>query len=103
MTEYNKLVRDKIPEIIKSNNSVPRYHVINDDNEYLKALLDKDVEEGKELAEDTNLGELADKLEVLYAIAKVCGYSPEQIEHARLVKLEERGGFDQRIFLESAD
>lgn len=77
--------------------------MIENDSDYLKALLDKDVEEGLELAEDPNIEELADKLEVLYAIAKARGYTPEQIETARLAKLEELGGFDQRIFLKSTD
>lgn len=100
MSEFNKLVRDKIPEIILANGATPHYHIIESDEEYLAALLKKDVEEGIELAEDPNLEELADKLEVLYAIANVRGYTPEQIEQARLAKLAERGGFDKRIFLE---
>lgn len=103
MVEYNKLVRDKIPEIIVNNGDVPHYYVIEDDGDYLKALLDKDVEEGLELAKDPSIEELADKLEVLYAIARARGYTPDQIEYARLAKMEERGGFDQRIFLERTD
>lgn len=75
MTEFNKLVRDKIPQIIEENGEVPHFHIIEDDSEYLEALLQKDIEEGIELAQDTNLEELADKLEVLYAIAKARGYS----------------------------
>lgn len=103
MKEFNKLVRDNIPAIIESNGETPRFHVIENDTEYLQALLQKDVEEGKELAEDPNLEELADKLEVLYAIAKARGYTPEQIEQTRAQKAQERGGFEKRIFLESTD
>ena len=101
MQSFNKLVRDKIPEIIEANGDVPQYHIIECDDEYLQELLKKDVEEGRELAEDTNLEELADKLEVIYAIAKAKGFTPEQVEATRLTKLEARGGFDKRIFLES--
>lgn len=103
MIEHNKLVRDKILEIIISSGSVPHFRTIEGDDDYLKALLDKDVEEGLELAKDPCVEELADKLEVLYAIAKALGYTPEQVETARLAKLEERGGFDQRIFLERTE
>ena len=103
MKKFQKLVRDRIPEIIRANGETPHYRIINDDAEYIEALLQKDTEEGAELAEDLSLEELADKLEVLYAIAKVCGYTVEQIEQARVEKARMRGGFDGRIFLESTD
>lgn len=103
MKEFNKLVRNKIPDVIQANGEIAHYHVIEDDDAYLDALLKKDIEEGIELAQDTNLEELADKLEVLYAIAKVCGYKPEQVEQARVEKAIKRGGFDKRIFLESTE
>lgn len=103
MTEFNKLVRDKIPAIIEANGEKPVYRVLEDDDEYLAALLEKDREEGRELAQDPNLDELADKLAVLYAIAKLRGYSPQQIEQARFEKEAKRGGFEERIFLERTE
>lgn len=101
MKVYNKLVRDKIPEIIRANDEEPKTHKIEDDKDYLEALIAKDAEESAELAADLCLEELADKLEVLYAIGKTVGFSPEDIEAARLKKRQERGGFEGRIFLES--
>lgn len=103
MKEFNKLVRDQIIDIIKQNGDTAKFRVLDNDAEYVAALLAKDVEEGLELAEDLNLGEFADKIEVLYALAKTQGFSPEQIEKARLQKRTERGGFDERIFLESTN
>lgn len=103
MKVFNKLVRDKIPAIIMANGDTPHVRIIENDDEYLHTLLEKDVEEGIELAQDPNLEELADKLEVIYAIAKVRGYTPEQVEQARLKKVAERGGFDGRVFLESTE
>jgi predicted house-cleaning noncanonical NTP pyrophosphatase (MazG superfamily) len=103
MMEFNKLVRDKIPDIIKANNETPHYRIIENDDEYLQALFQKDTEEGAELAQDLSLEELADKLEVLYAIAKTRGYTPEQIEQTRLEKFAKRGGFEDRVFLESTN
>jgi predicted house-cleaning noncanonical NTP pyrophosphatase (MazG superfamily) len=103
MREFNKLVRDKIPEIIKANDEIPYFHILEDDVEYLQALLQKDIEEGLELAQNPSLDELADKLEVIYAIAKTRGYTPQQIEQARVEKAKNRGGFDKRIFLEGTE
>jgi predicted house-cleaning noncanonical NTP pyrophosphatase (MazG superfamily) len=102
MKKHNKLVRDKIPAICQANGDTPHFRVI-DDEEYLKALLDKDDEESQELRENPSLEELADKLEVLYAIANLLGHSPAEVENARVKKAKERGGFAKRIFLESTD
>lgn len=103
MTKYRKLVRDKIPAIIEANGETPRYRVLADDEEFLAALLQKDVEEGIELAQDPNIDEITDKLEVLYAIAETRGYTREEIERARADKAEKRGGFSGRIFLEGVE
>jgi predicted house-cleaning noncanonical NTP pyrophosphatase (MazG superfamily) len=106
MIEHNKLVRDKIPEICEANGDTPTTRVLEDNAEYMKALYDKLNEEAQEVKEagpDDVLGELADALEVVQAIGKACGYSPEQMEDKRAQKFEERGGFDDRIFLMSTD
>lgn len=101
MTEYNKLVRGKIPEIIRADGGTPIFRIIEDGSEYLQALMLKDVEEGIEFAENPCLEELADKKEVQIAMAKALGFTPEQVEQARIEKYEKRGGFEDRIFLES--
>jgi predicted house-cleaning noncanonical NTP pyrophosphatase (MazG superfamily) len=99
---YNKLVRDLIPAIITDDNQTPVTHILNDD-EFRKALLEKLVEEAKELLEsDGDLGERADVAEVLRALDGVLGYSKDEIENARLKKADKRGGFEQKIFLEKA-
>ncbi len=103
MIEFNKIVRGKIPEIIRADGGNPQFRIIEDDAEYLQALIKKDIEEGKEFAENPCLEELADKKEVQIAMAKALGYTPEQVEQARIEKYEERGGFEDRIFLESVD
>ena len=100
MKRFDKLVRDRILEIIRKNGETPVYRKLEDNDEYLRALLEKDVEEGLELAENPCLEELADKLEVLYAIADVLGISHEELEAARAQKALERGAFKDRLFLE---
>ena len=96
---YNKLVRDKIPEIIKSSgqNTVCR---TLDSEEYLIALDQKLSEECAEYQTDKNIEELADILEVLYAIAEARSYSKEELEQVRSEKAAERGGFAKRVYLE---
>ena len=95
---YNKLVRDKIPEIIEKSGNKCVINILND-NEYLKKLDEKINEELLEFREGYSLEELCDLLEVLHAIAKVKGYSLEDIKKARLKKNEERGAFDKKILL----
>jgi len=100
---YNKLVRDNIPEIIKSNGGEPFCRILNDE-EYWEALLLKDTEELNEVREATTLEErkkeLADKLELIRAMATYSGFTLEEIiEEADKKKLK-NGGFTKRLFLE---
>lgn len=96
----NKLVRDKIPEIIKNNDGKdPKIHVAEKE-EYWKKLKEKIFEEVNEFLESENKEELADILEVIYAIAKFKEYNIEDIENTRKIKAETRGGFDKKIILE---
>lgn len=99
MPIYNKLVRDKIPEIIEANGQQAT-HKILDDDEYAAELVKKLFEEAEEYKKDENTDELADIMEVVYALAKLHGCPPAQLERIRLDKAEKRGGFEERIFLE---
>lgn len=100
--KYNKLVRDKIIEIIKSNSERPIYHTLTDE-EYLNELHKKLFEEANEFVEEDSPEELADLLEVVYSIAKVKNISLEEVEDIRLKKREKRGGFDKKIYLEDVE
>lgn len=93
---YYKLVRDKIPEIIKAKGIEPVTHIAKD-KEFFNALLDKLREEVEEFIEDSSQEEMADIMEVIYAILKEKGYSFEEIEEVRKKKREERGGFDKKV------
>jgi len=100
---YNKLVRDKIPEIIKNNNEEPYVRKLND-SEYWKYLLKKDNEELEEVRTATSAleikKELADKLEIIRAMAEFHGYTLKDIIEEADVKKEKRGGFQKRLLLE---
>ena len=95
---FNKLVRDRIPEIIASTGDKYKIRTLSD-AEYIEMLDAKLDEELKEYHEDKNIEELADILEVLYAVAKARGYTIDELEETRLKKREKRGGFDEKIFL----
>ena len=96
--KYNKLIRDKIPEIIESTGKKCTVEVMNDE-EYLKYLDAKLNEELAEYQEDKSLEELADLLEVMYAVAQARGYSIEELEKVRKEKAEKRGGFSKKLRL----
>jgi predicted house-cleaning noncanonical NTP pyrophosphatase (MazG superfamily) len=87
-TEHNKLVRDKILAIIAANGGVATSRTLDDDQEFLRELCAKLVEEAKEVAADPSLGELADVLEVFRTIARELGYSMDDVEEMRLKKLK---------------
>jgi predicted house-cleaning noncanonical NTP pyrophosphatase (MazG superfamily) len=92
-----KLVRDKIPQIIRSKGQVPVICTA-DAEEYRIRLRDKLREEVEEyLASDNDREELADILEVLYALAGQVGTDHQQLEKLRADKAEKRGGFADRI------
>lgn len=102
MKVYNKLVRDKIPEIIEKEGKTCVTHILSDD-EYIDALETKLNEEVAEYQEDKSLEEMADVLEVLQSICLARGYSLEELEAMRKKKADERGGFKEKIFLESVE
>lgn len=99
MKEYKKLVRDKIPQIIKSNGEEPVTRIL-DDEEYLKELNIKLTEEVKEYLEDSNVEELADIVEVIYGILDAKKVTLEEFENIRKSKVEKRGAFKEKIFLD---
>ena len=100
MKTYNKLVRDKIPEIIENNGEVPKTRILSDE-EYLIELNKKLQEEMQEYLASYDIEELADLEEVLLAILDAKNLSHEEFENIRMRKVEKRGAFKNKIFLES--
>ena len=84
---YNKLVRDKMPEIIRQ------------DENYLKKIDEKLDEELKEYHEEQKIEELADIIEVIYAAAVTRGYSVKKLEKVRQSKIEKHKAFNCKILL----
>jgi len=98
VTIYNKLVRDRIPEIIEASGKRCEVQILEGD-EYLRMVDAKLDEELAEYHKDQNLEELADLLEVIYAAAEARGYSIDQLEKLREKKAEERGRFQKKLLL----
>ena len=99
---YHKLVRDKIPQIIKENGSAVQFRVLSDP-EYRTLLEAKLDEEVGEYHSDKTLEELADILEVIYALAATAGCSREQLMDIYQRIHDARGGFSEKILLLSVD
>ena len=96
---YQKLVRDRIPEIIRKGGNECRTRILSQE-EYLACLEQKLSEELNEYLQSGQLEELADLLEVMKALAVAKGSSWEDLETIRREKEEKRGGFLEKILLE---
>lgn len=97
--KYHKLVRDHIPALIEAKGEKVITHIATD-KEYEEKLIEKLDEEVVEFNSDRTTEELADILEVVYAIGEYNGVPKEKLEEIRLEKRAERGGFEKRIILD---
>lgn len=95
---YNKLVRDRIPEIIETDGKTCITEILPDVH-YMEMLDAKLNEELAEYQESKSLEELADLLEVMQAIVEARGWSWAQLEQVRQEKAAQRGGFEKKILL----
>ncbi len=102
VTRYDKLVRDNIPDIIVAQGRTPVVMALSD-AEFKERLQKKLLEETQEYLESGEIEELADILEVLYALAVEQGVTPDELENIRLKKREKRGGFTKRLLLKSVE
>ena len=93
-----KLVRNKIPDIIRANGKTPVCYEAKKP-EYESRLLDKMIEELEEFRENPCLEEAADMWEVLETICTHWGWKPSEVAAAALQKKKSRGGFDHGFVL----
>ena len=96
---YNKLVRDKIPENINSMEGRKATWRIMEDDEYIKELNKKLLEEVHEFIEESAIEELADIIEVIQSIMRVKNISYEELKNVQQMKREKKGGFSNKIYL----
>ena len=101
--EHRKLVRDRVPQLIRSRGDEPTTRTL-DSQEFLDALLAKLVEEARELQDapmSERLPELADVWEVLLTLVEQLGFTPDDVALAAQMTRTVRGGFAERVWLES--
>lgn len=96
---YNKLVRDKIPENIDKMEGRKSNYKILEYKEYIEELDKKLFEEAHEFIEEHSVEELADLMEVIYTIMKINNISINDVENARKIKKDKKGGFNDKIYL----
>lgn len=96
---YNKLVRDKIPENIDKIEGRKSNYKILEDKEYIEELDKKLFEEAHEFVEEHSVEELADLMEIIYTIMKINNISINDVENARKIKKDKKGGFNNKIYL----
>ncbi len=96
--KYHKLVRDKIPEIIRQKGGQPVWHVAAE-AEYWPKLKEKLQEEVNEFMKGENIEEIADLLEVLEAICECKNFDQEQVQKIKTRKAAERGAFKNKIII----
>ena len=94
-----KLVRDLIPDIIKSSGKTSTYYSLVDDTEYLMRLKVKLLEEVYEFLESESPEEIADIYEVIGAICRLKKFSDEKIRAIQIQKRDKAGSFDKKIIL----
>ena len=98
----NKLVRDNLVAIMKSENQQVQFRIL-DERQYLLALRDKLVEESKELDIDSLglLGELADLQEAIDCLIQATGVTPKDFREKQLGKAKRMGSLTKKIHVES--
>lgn len=99
--KYNKLVRDKIPEVIRASGGNAVVHIANP-AEYWQKLMEKLLEEIEEFKKDESLEELADVLEVIDAIIEYKQFDFKMVVEIKQKKARERGRFKNRIILDES-
>jgi predicted house-cleaning noncanonical NTP pyrophosphatase (MazG superfamily) len=102
MKQYNKLVRDKIPDILKGNKVKFKSHTANK-KEYLDKLYEKLIEEFEEFKAKPSIDEFGDMLEVLESIGKYYNFDLMEIKMRKKLKKDTNGGFEKKIILDEAD
>jgi len=101
--EHCKLVRDRIPEIIKESGDKPKFIVLTRDARYYEEVKKKIAEEARELCSAERKEEVVDEIvdiqELIDILLAALGMTKSELRTLQRKKNKERGGFKNRIFL----
>ncbi|TYQ12854.1 UNVERIFIED_CONTAM: putative house-cleaning noncanonical NTP pyrophosphatase (MazG superfamily) [Acetivibrio alkalicellulosi] len=96
--KYNKLIRDKMPQIIERSGNKVVIEKLRD-TDFIFYLHSKLREEIIQYEDDNSVDKIADIIEVLYSILEYKGVSINQFEKIRLKKAQKIGSFKEKILL----
>jgi len=106
MKVYNKLIRDRIPEIIKKDGNTADIIILSEES-FNQAIKQKLIEEATEVANaetrDDILGELADLQEVMDTIKQMYNINTLEVNTIQAVKALQRGKFEKKLYLKSVE
>ncbi|MBC3803140.1 hypothetical protein GH808_01605 [Acetobacterium fimetarium] len=100
--EYNKLVRDKVPEIIRESGRACEYKILGQ-SEIRTALKDKLLEKAQVFMNSPSEDELSDIYELLETIVEAFDYEPLHIDYLKIQNKENKGSYSEKVFLISVD
>ncbi|MBC3888881.1 hypothetical protein GH810_11205 [Acetobacterium paludosum] len=100
--DYNKLVRDKIPEIIKNSGRACEYKILGK-SEVRDALKEKLLEKAQVFMNKPSEDELSDIYELLDTIVEAFEYEPLHIDYLKIQNKENKGSYSEKVFLISVD
>ncbi|WP_083821322.1 nucleoside triphosphate pyrophosphohydrolase [Candidatus Odyssella thessalonicensis] len=104
--KFDKLIRDRSPQFLQDS-GINVFHRVMGQDEFIRQLKQKLLEEVQEvhtaLSPEEMLEELADLLEVIYALTTCQGFSLADLEAQRLQKKEARGGFEGRLYIAAVE
>lgn len=99
---YNKLVRDRIPDLINSSGRIAKTRTLTEE-EFEKYLREKLVEETQEFISNDSIEELVDVFQVILSLLDSRGVSFEKFKVLCQKKADERGEFKEKLFLISIE
>lgn len=100
--ELRKLVNDKVPELLKAKGVDAKFHKANDD-EFELELLEKLREEVLEFKNAKSIEQLTDLEIVVETVIEHMGWDRATIDKVKAQRLQDKGGFKERLILESTD
>jgi len=100
--EYNKLVRDKIPEIIRESGRTCEFKILGQ-SEIKDALKEKLIEKADVFSNRPSEDEISDIYELLDTIVEVYDFEPLHIDYLKLQNKESKGSYSEKVFLISVD
>ena len=100
--EYNKIVRDKIPQIIRDSGRTCEYKILGE-SEVKEALQEKLLEKAQIFLKRPSEDELSDIYELLDAIVETFEYEPLHIDYLKIQNKENKGTYSEKVFLISVD